>query len=180
MREGFEPPVPFGTPVFKTGALNQLCHLTVFVYPTRFELVTYSLEVNCSSSWATDTFRAGDGTRTRDPNLGKVMLYQLSYSRNIEPETGIEPATCWLQISCSTCWATRADKLNYLEVVESTVIVDVAHEESLEQESFDIEQVSEALVEVGSLLQEVANITIAKINNNCFIDLVADHDSNVN
>ena len=25
--------------------------------------------------------RAGNGTRTRDPNLGKVMLYQLSYSR---------------------------------------------------------------------------------------------------
>src|SRR5829696_5807175 len=31
--------------------------------------------------------RAGNGTRTRDPNLGKVVLYQLSYSRaprNIE------------------------------------------------------------------------------------------------
>ena len=27
-------------------------------------------------------FRAKDGTRTRDPNLGKVMLYQLSYFRN--------------------------------------------------------------------------------------------------
>ena len=26
--------------------------------------------------------RAKDGTRTRDPNLGKVMLYQLSYFRN--------------------------------------------------------------------------------------------------
>ena len=26
--------------------------------------------------------RAGNGTRTRDPNLGKVVLYQLSYSRN--------------------------------------------------------------------------------------------------
>ena len=26
-------------------------------------------------------FRAGNGTRTRDPNLGKVVLYQLSYSR---------------------------------------------------------------------------------------------------
>ena len=26
-------------------------------------------------------FRAEDGTRTRDPNLGKVMLYQLSYFR---------------------------------------------------------------------------------------------------
>src|SRR5207244_2575100 len=24
--------------------------------------------------------RAGNGTRTRDPNLGKVVLYQLSYS----------------------------------------------------------------------------------------------------
>ena len=27
------------------------------------------------------TPRAGNGTRTRDPNLGKVVLYQLSYSR---------------------------------------------------------------------------------------------------
>jgi hypothetical protein len=26
--------------------------------------------------------QAGNGTRTRDPNLGKVVLYQLSYSRN--------------------------------------------------------------------------------------------------
>jgi hypothetical protein len=28
-----------------------------------------------------DNQRAGNGTRTRDPNLGKVVLYQLSYSR---------------------------------------------------------------------------------------------------
>ena len=27
--------------------------------------------------------RAGNETRTRDPNLGKVVLYQLSYSRII-------------------------------------------------------------------------------------------------
>ncbi len=27
-------------------------------------------------------YGAGDGIRTRDPNLGKVVLYQLSYSRN--------------------------------------------------------------------------------------------------
>ncbi len=27
------------------------------------------------------TVRAGDGARTRDPQLGKLMLYQLSYSR---------------------------------------------------------------------------------------------------
>src|SRR5512138_2224137 len=34
---------------------------------------------------------AGNGTRTRDPNLGKVVLYQLSYSRvtrAIQPELG--------------------------------------------------------------------------------------------
>ena len=26
---------------------------------------------------------AGNETRTRDPNLGKVVLYQLSYSRSV-------------------------------------------------------------------------------------------------
>ena len=32
--------------------------------------------------WTSAPFRrAGNGTRTRDPNLGKVVLYQLSYSR---------------------------------------------------------------------------------------------------
>ena len=29
------------------------------------------------------TSGAGDGIRTRDPNLGKVVLYQLSYTRSI-------------------------------------------------------------------------------------------------
>lgn len=35
--------------------------------------------------------RADSGTRTRDPNLGKVVLYQLSYIRscpNVELATG--------------------------------------------------------------------------------------------
>ncbi len=30
-------------------------------------------------------FRAENETRTRDPNLGKVVLYQLSYFRNCHP-----------------------------------------------------------------------------------------------
>ena len=30
-------------------------------------------------------FRAGKGTRTLDPDLGKVVLYQLSYSREGDP-----------------------------------------------------------------------------------------------
>ena len=33
--------------------------------------------------------KAGNGTRTRDPNLGKVVLYQLSYSRKGEILTGM-------------------------------------------------------------------------------------------
>ena len=41
--------------------------------------------------WRTGALsRAGNGTRTRDPNLGKVVLYQLSYSRN--PSRGSERA----------------------------------------------------------------------------------------
>src|SRR3981081_2600222 len=39
-------------------------------------LALYSMPVHPSSP-----ARAGNGTRTRDPNLGKVVLYQLSYSR---------------------------------------------------------------------------------------------------
>jgi hypothetical protein len=56
--------------------------------------------------------RAGDGTRTRDLQLGKLTLYQLSYSRNTkaptpaapypEPQKGIEPLTARLRIECST------------------------------------------------------------------------------
>src|SRR5437667_8349655 len=38
-------------------------------------------EATCSSAGL--RIRAGNGTRTRDPNLGKVVLYQLSYSREL-------------------------------------------------------------------------------------------------
>ena len=31
--------------------------------------------------WMPDYIGAGDGPRTRDPDLGKVVLYQLSYTR---------------------------------------------------------------------------------------------------
>ena len=33
--------------------------------------------------WCFFFFRAGKGTRTLDPDLGKVVLYQLSYSREV-------------------------------------------------------------------------------------------------
>jgi hypothetical protein len=34
---------------------------------------------------------AGNETRTRDPDLGKVVLYQLSYSRKWRPQGGSNP-----------------------------------------------------------------------------------------
>ena len=52
-------------------------------------------------------FGAGNEARTRDPDLGKVVLYQLSYSRRelmlrMERETRLELATPTLARSCST------------------------------------------------------------------------------
>ena len=47
--------------------------------------------------------RAKNGARTRDPDLGKVVLYQLSYFRiKSERKTGLEPATLTLARLCST------------------------------------------------------------------------------
>src|SRR5665647_2086258 len=48
---------------------------------------------------------AGDGSRTRDPQLGRLMLYQLSYSRpdNVLVGTGgFEPPTPCSQSRCAT------------------------------------------------------------------------------
>ena len=47
-------------------------------------LSTHAPETCASTNSATWAFlRAENETRTRDPNLGKVMLYQLSYFRII-------------------------------------------------------------------------------------------------
>src|SRR5437870_2512310 len=43
--------------------------------------VAFRLSVRRSDCPTVRQGRAGNGTRTRDPNLGKVVLYQLSYSR---------------------------------------------------------------------------------------------------
>ena len=37
---------------------------------------------------------AGDGARTRDIDLGKVALYQLSYSRPCDPQSRLPPGVC--------------------------------------------------------------------------------------
>ena len=52
---------------------------------TGIEPVTSSLPRKCSTDWATwaNLTGAGDGTRTRDQQLGRLWLYHLSYSRGI-------------------------------------------------------------------------------------------------
>ena len=54
----------------------------------RFELMTSSLprrrstpELRGHESLGAPKTGAGDETRTRDPQLGRLMLYQLSYTR---------------------------------------------------------------------------------------------------
>ena len=48
-------------------------------YSVLTRLLSQDARTNCTTPILSN--RAGNGTRTRDPNLGKVVLYQLSYSR---------------------------------------------------------------------------------------------------
>ena len=45
---------------------------------------------------------AVDGTRTRNSQLGRLMLYQLNYDRRMVGPTGFEPATLCSQSRCAT------------------------------------------------------------------------------
>ena len=76
-------------------------HIIIFFFikmvsHTGIEPVTPWLKVKCSTDWANGSyFGAGDEGRTRDIQLGRLTLYQLSYSRIIwfvVPRAGLEPA----------------------------------------------------------------------------------------
>ena len=45
---------------------------------------------------------AGNGARTRHLSLGKAALYQMSYSHNMVPQSGLEPPTQGFSVPCST------------------------------------------------------------------------------
>ena len=53
----------------------------LMVSHTGIEPVTPWLKVMCSTDWANGSYGAGDEGRTRDIQLGRLTLYQLSYSR---------------------------------------------------------------------------------------------------
>src|SRR6059036_1982379 len=82
--------------------------LSLLKLATGIEPVTSSLPRTRSTDWATRA-RAGDGARTRDPQLGRLMLYQLSYAR--APSGGGRIRTfvgCRRQIYSLLPLATRA------------------------------------------------------------------------
>ena len=65
---------------------------------TRIELVTPSLPRKYSTPELHRQLWAGDGTQTRDPQLGRLMLYQLSYSRLLFFKISVKKTrhTIWL------------------------------------------------------------------------------------
>ncbi len=72
-------------PVPQTGALpTELRSPHIMAYLKRFELLTHALEGRCSIQLSYRyIFGAGNEGRTRDIQLGRLTLYQLSYSRNL-------------------------------------------------------------------------------------------------
>ena len=64
-----------------------------------------SLLINIDNYYYCFSCRAVNEARTRDPQLGKLVLYQLSYYRKklfLEPIPGLEPGTYSLRMNCST------------------------------------------------------------------------------
>ena len=54
----------------------------------------FLIEVNKQKKGCFSLFRAKDEIRTRDPHLGKVMLYQLSYFRLFQSKTFVFKSVC--------------------------------------------------------------------------------------
>ena len=71
---GIEPALPYGKGILSPPRLP-------FRHPGDDSLQVETEPDARTAFGSVSISRAGNGTRTRDPNLGKVVLYQLSYSR---------------------------------------------------------------------------------------------------
>ena len=70
--------------------------------PPRIELGMKVLQTSALPLGYGALFGAGNGARTRHLSLGKAALYQMSYSRRMVPQTGVEPVTRGFSVPCST------------------------------------------------------------------------------
>ena len=80
-------------PPCQGGTLTKLSYapiyiIIVFKATTGVEPVIKVLQTSALTTWPR-RHKAGNGIRTRDPQLGKLMLYQLSYSRKFIRIPGI-------------------------------------------------------------------------------------------
>ena len=70
----------------RTGLIGFAIRCITALLPRRWNIDQRKREAAASLDSDVDTCGAGDEARTRDLNLGKVALYQLSYSRKHPPE----------------------------------------------------------------------------------------------
>ena len=70
--------------------------------PPRIELGMKVLQTSALPLGYGASSGAGNGARTRHLSLGKAALYQMSYSRRMVPQTGVEPVTRGFSVPCST------------------------------------------------------------------------------
>ena len=88
------------------------------------EPITCWLQISCSANWATSAYSLSPKAKWMEVDSNHRSNLQQIYSlsplatresahntTNIQlckPMIGLEPITCWLQISCSANWATSA------------------------------------------------------------------------
>ncbi len=87
--------------------------------------VLYRLSyLGASRAW--NAIGAGNGTRTRDPELGRLALYQLSYSRMMVERAGFEPTKPYGgRFTVCSLWP-----LGNLSAVEKIINLPTAHKKS--------------------------------------------------
>jgi hypothetical protein len=77
----------------------------LYVSRVPMDLTSWAANANGGLLWRTHRVVCGgaaDGTRTRNNQLGRLMLYQLNYGRMLVGPTGFEPATLCSQSRCAT------------------------------------------------------------------------------
>jgi hypothetical protein len=67
------------------------CKLAVSVLLEKLLVRFNPMQYGCSAPQINTKAGAGDEARTRDVHLGKVVLYQLSYTRNFERDNNVQP-----------------------------------------------------------------------------------------
>ena len=112
-RTGRFAPGPMGESRIKKTALRMEC--CFFGGATRNRTGDEGFADPCLTAWPWRRIRyqkaadcrfflsgAGNGARTRHLSLGKAALYQMSYSRRMVPQSGLEPPTQGFSVPCST------------------------------------------------------------------------------